>query len=134
MRYKSGNLVKIVPYDKMEFVWINNHYDCHLSGLCRYHNKLYKFRTFFRCVTECDGPPDCSLYHLSIVDKVLWLSKKKMFEWCIGYHWSYKDGIILEPRYKFRKPRWFWNRVFNIYYKVGRFNKKVCDNLGWLWY
>ena len=108
---KEMNHIDMISYDKMEFVFILSHYDINLSGLCKHNNKLCEFK-----LRDYDDPDDdlkCYIYKLSFKEKIKWLYKKTIFEWCIGYHWTYpyrKNG------YKLRRPRWFWQIVHNLYY------------------
>jgi hypothetical protein len=35
----------LLPYDELTFVWVREHYDVHLAGLCRFKGKLCRFAT-----------------------------------------------------------------------------------------
>ena len=37
--------IATLPYDEITFVWIQGHYDIHLSGLCKLGNTLFYFKT-----------------------------------------------------------------------------------------
>ena len=95
-------------YNNVQFLFIQDHYDIHLKGLCIYKNKLCLFITDYDTMVV-------SIYKLSLLEKFKYLTLKKLFELCIGYHWTYpyrKQGL----KYKLRKPRWFWKCIFNCYY------------------
>jgi hypothetical protein len=89
----------------MQWVWISDHWDRHLSGLCRHDSELCRFEI------ECDQDGDYSesttytIYALSPLEKLHWLWRKKKFEICVGRHWTYpdrKNGV----QFRKRKPRW----------------------------
>lgn len=101
-------LLAIEQYNKVQFLFIRDHYDIHLAGLCRYKNKVCLFITDY-------GTMLVSIYSLDIIEKIWYIAKKKLFELCIGYHWTYpyrKQGL----KYRLRKPEWFWRIIFNCYY------------------
>ena len=100
--------IKHCPYDEMEFVWIENHYDIHLYGLCREEGKLHRFKADY-------DTAECIIYRLSLAEKINWVIKKSLFEWCIGFHWSYpnrKNGV----RFHYRRPRWLFGLIYKFYY------------------
>ena len=37
--------IKILPYDKVQFKFISNHYDVHLGGSCIYENSICEFKS-----------------------------------------------------------------------------------------
>ena len=37
--------ITTINYDEVDFVWIQNHWDIHLSGLCNYKGNLCEFKT-----------------------------------------------------------------------------------------
>jgi len=84
--------VSDIPYEDMNFVWIKNHWDIHLEGLCKYKHEL----SYFRIDSNYDGdhskPFFYNIYELSFIEKLKWLFRKKAFEICVGYHWTYKKG------------------------------------------
>lgn len=95
-------------YNEVDFVWVSDHYDLHLTGICRDNGKLCRFETDY-------DTTEVSIFELSLLEKVMWLCQKKLFEWCVGYHWSYpekKRGAVFGGR----KPEWFWNALLKIYY------------------
>ena len=98
-----------VKYDDMDFVWIVDHWNIHLEGLCRYNGSLCRFKTNEE--TEI-----CTIYSLSILEKVKWLVRKKRFELCIGYHWTYphkSHGAL----FYYRKPKWLYKFLFKKFYR-----------------
>lgn len=107
-----------LPYSKMDFKFISNHYDIHLEGSCIYENKLCEFKTF---PGYWDKDNDdcyesfCEIYKLNLFEKIEWLWKQWLFEKCIGYHYSYKNNKKLGNFY-YRTPKWFYNMIFNLYY------------------
>lgn len=127
-----------IKYEDMDFVWISNHYDVHWEGLCRVDGKLCKFKTHDEtnyeamknscpycgndesddidtCTCEAYKTLMCEIIPLSVLGKIAALYKKKMFEICVGYHWSYpnrkqgvrfnvskKDSILFKLYYFFK--------------------------------
>ena len=37
--------IKILPYDKVQFKFISDHYDVHLNGSCIYENSICEFKS-----------------------------------------------------------------------------------------
>ena len=114
-----------IPYSETDFLWISNHWDLHLEGLCKYKNKIHKFKTL-----EGEWNEDlndwnesfCEIYKLNFIEKINLLWIKKKFEWFVGYHWTYphrKNGYS----FHYRKPKFIFVWLFNLYYK--RKNNKI---------
>jgi hypothetical protein len=78
--------IAVVPYDDMEFIWISDHWDIHIKGLCKYKNRLSEFKI----VDEDSETVDYFVYSLGFIDKIKWLTRKKLFELRHGYRWTYK--------------------------------------------
>ncbi len=104
-----------IPYDTVDFLFIENHYDIHWSGLCiDQEHGVCRFKTFDHPIcgnlfcdqhdgddelAECTCPeyPEvlmCDIYRLNIFEKMVELTKKKLFELCVGYHWTYENGRL----------------------------------------
>lgn len=101
-------LISALPYDQTDFIFVSNHYDIHLSGLCKYDGKLCYFETF----DDGESEPVCEIYSLSFFEKLKELCDKKMFEMCVGYNWTYpyrKTGEM-----PFRMTPW----LFKLYYRL----------------
>jgi hypothetical protein len=103
----------ILDYYDVDFVFITKHYDYHLRGLCRYNGELHSFTTDY---PEDGGSPKVFVQKLSLFGKLKALLNKKMFEICVGYHWTYKNGKKVTETFKYKKPEWFWRRMFRLYY------------------
>lgn len=94
--------------DRYDYVYVSDHYDIHLRGLCRYKTKLCYFTTDYD--TE-----DTIIYSLRWHEKIKGIFKKKIFEWCVGYHWTYpqrEEGA----EFYYRKPELLFVILFNLYY------------------
>jgi hypothetical protein len=112
-RIMKRELIKTLPYDKVDFRWISSHYDVHLKGSCMINGSLHEF--------ENDHPEDdkemmVRIYKLDLISKLKWYWMQWCFEKCVGYHWTYpqrKQG----QRFYYRKPKWLYVRIFNWYYK-----------------
>ncbi len=44
---RKNIISKIKPYGYVEFKFITDHYDVHLSGTCFFDNELYEFETIY---------------------------------------------------------------------------------------
>jgi hypothetical protein len=98
-----------------EIVFVSTYYDGPLEGLTKYKGQLCKFT----CVEDDDQYFYYDLYSLTAWEKIKELWKKKKFELCIGYHWSYKNGKRLSE-FHFRKPQWLYKWLFRMYFKNHR--------------
>lgn len=99
----------VVDYYKCNFVFVSSHYDIHLHGTCMHEGKLWEFTTHdntdYRrmqsACPSCSGNDDadctcesfsevvCVLTPLTFLQRLRWKFRQKMFEICVGYHWSY---------------------------------------------
>ena len=109
---KDSSFVKCVPYEyfKIDLVWVCNYYDIPLSGICHNNGKLCRFETDYDTL-------EVSIYSLTTSEKVKLKIRQKLFEWFVGYHWTYpyrKQG----HRFYYRWPKWFWKLVFRVYYSI----------------
>lgn len=87
----------LIPYKKVNFLWITNHYDVHLSGLCVINNKICLFNTIVDYDTgEYDSYDDlmCKITQLTFLEKLKFLFEKWLFELCVGTHWTYPDRLL----------------------------------------
>ena len=57
------------------------------------------------------------IYKLNWINKLKWIWKQWLFEKCVGYHCSYKNGKI-EKSFYYRKPKWLYVWIFNKYYRI----------------
>lgn len=128
--------ITTILYDEVDFVWILNHWDIHLEGLCNHNGELCYFETQKgtgywdeECCEdierECDEyveviPNKCDIYSLTKEEKQSWLKRKRKFEVCVGYHWTYPYRKTGERPYGYKKPKWFWNLLTIFYYKFRR--------------
>ena len=112
-------LIATIPYDDVKFIWVNNHYDVHLSGLCKMGNTLFYFKTI-DYYGDDDLDLKCEIYMLSFLEEMKWRLRKFLFEQMVGYHWSY-DKKTSKPRFYYRKPQWLYVMLFNLYYKIKKF-------------
>lgn len=104
-----------LPYDEVDFVWVSNHYDVHLSGLCRMGNTLFWFET------KIEGDYEkitCDIFMLSFWEEMKLKFRKFSFERMVGTHWSYdkKNKTV----FHYRKPQWLSKLLFKLYYIIRR--------------
>lgn len=104
--------IATLSYDELTFVWVNNHYDVHLSGLCKLGFSLFYFKTINY---DSDEELMCEVYMLSTKEEIRWRLKKFFFEQMVGYHWSYP---IKHSHFYYRKPKWLYKILFKLYYKI----------------
>jgi len=106
-------LIATLSYDDIDFVWVENHYDVHISGLCKLGFSLFYFKTINH---DSDEELMCEVYMLSTVEEIKWKLKKFFFEQMVGYHWTYPKRK--NSHFYYRKPEWLYKRLFWLYYKV----------------
>ena len=109
-------MTTLIPYNRVQYVWISSHYDIHLHGLCRFGaaNELHEFKT--TNPDTFDEPLMVSVIKLTTKQKIHWLIRKKLFEICVGYHWTYPhraNGVAYEQK----APKWFWGPIMKWYYR-----------------
>ncbi len=108
--------IATLPYDEINFVWIQGHYDVHLLGLCKLGNTLFYFKTI-NVDDYYDGKElMCDVYMLSSLEEVKWRLRKFFFEQMVGYHWSYPKRN--NKGYYIRKPKWLYKFLFKLYYSL----------------
>jgi len=113
-------LIATLPYDELIFVWIQSHYDVHLSGLCKLGNTFFYFKTIN--VEESydeDKELMCEVYMLSTREEIRWRLKKFLFEQMVGYHWTYPKRK--NSHFHYRKPEWLYKFLFKFYYAIKNF-------------
>jgi hypothetical protein len=112
-------LLKILPYDEVDFRFISNHYDVHLNGTCMLDGKICEFENEY---PEYDDEKDdfkemfVKIYKLDFINKLKWRWQQWKFEKCIGYHWTYPYRKNGERPFRYRNPKWFYVWLFNRYY------------------
>lgn len=114
--------ITTILYNEVKFKFISNHYDVHLEGTCIFNNETCYFTNKY---PEYDEDTACweemfvKIYKLTFKEKIKFAFKQKMFELCIGYHWTYpyrKQGAS----FYYRKPKWLYVWLFDTYYKVSK--------------
>lgn len=106
-----------VHWREMHFVFVSGFYDIPLSGTCIHDGKLCRFHIE---VLEGDQYQETEYYIITPLTR--WEAFKarfnqKMFEMCVGKHWSY-DGNRRRSHYYVRSPEWLHNLLFRAYYYV----------------
>jgi hypothetical protein len=110
--------ITTLPYNEVKFKFITNHYDYHLDGSCIYENSICKFSCEYPQWNEDIDDYDealVNIYKLSFFEKLKYIWKQWLFEKCVGYHYSYKNGKRGKGFY-YRNPEWLYVWIFNIYY------------------
>jgi hypothetical protein len=110
--------IATLPYDEIDFVWISNHYDIHISGLCKMGNTLFWFKTLNPEDDEDDEEElKCDVYMLSFWEEMRLRARKFFFEQMVGYHWSYPQRKEW-ARFYYRRPVWLSKLLFKLYYTI----------------
>ena len=102
-------LIGVVDYKNMLFYYHTHFYDIPLVGLCFYLGSLCYFHI------KSDSDYMYEIFDLTFWEKLKYKYKKKLFEICIGYHCTYPHrtkGV----HFYYKRPKWFWKIVFNVYY------------------
>lgn len=128
--------VSRIPYNETQFYWVDNHWDIHLSGLCLYNNKIHRFITddaeWYDYLSKAKEEDDidetkytiwCDIFQLTPFEKIKHLYDKKLFEICVGTHWSYSKGQTQRSRFYVRKPKWLHQLLFDWFYGKGFFKR-----------
>ena len=121
-RSRKTKAIARIPYRHMDWVWVSDHYDIHLKGLCRYGGRLCRFETDFD--NRFKKRLRCRIYALQKREKVTWLAHKALFEACVGTHWSYPHRARRRS-FHLSRPRWFAKLLFATYY--------FARGYGWIW-
>lgn len=109
--------IATLPYNEIDFVWISNHYDVHISGLCKMGYTLFYFKTInYIDLYDRDEELMCDVYMLSFMEEIKWKLKKFFFERMVGYHWSYPKRK--NNHFHYRKPQWLYKLLFKLYYTI----------------
>lgn len=91
---------------KKSVIWVANHWDIHLTGLMMHDGRLARFETD-------EETRMVNVFHLSLLERLQWLVRKRLFEVCVGRHWTYPgraNGV------RFRRGGWFKRALFRLYY------------------
>lgn len=112
--------INTILYSQVKFIWVSNHHDLHLDGICDYKNKIHRFKTIWPDwieETEEWGEAYCKIYRLNSIEKLTWLYDKRKFELMVGYHWtnSYRKK---DPLFYYRKPKKLYEWLFKKYYNM----------------
>lgn len=122
-----------IAYRDIKFVWVSDHWDFHRGGTCLYEGRLCRFTCVEdypegwgtcehedgECPLCADYPIACMIHEITPADRMKWRIRKKMFEFCVGTHWTYPNRPN-GASFHSRRPRWFYAMLFAIYYKNWR--------------
>jgi hypothetical protein len=112
--------IAIIPYNEVNFKFVEDHYDFNLSGTCVYNHELCEFEAQdpeYNEELDEYGEIYVEIYELTMLEQLKWLWTQFKFEQCVGYHWSYPQR---EQGYKFhiRNPKWLYKWLLERYYKT----------------
>jgi hypothetical protein len=109
-------LVEKCEYFDLHLVWISDYYDIPLAGIARdSKGNLCEFEYEVDDSEEDWRDGRYRLFEMSVFAKIRWLVRKKVFEICVGEHWTYPqraNGVMFTRK----QPHWFWDRLRNFYY------------------
>lgn len=109
-----------IKYEDVHFKFIGNHWDVHLNGTCIYNGELCEFKNEYpEFNEELDEWEEMmvEIYQLNFLEKLKWYKRQRLFEQCVGYHWTYGSDKGNRGFY-YRKPKWLYKFIFNLYYKI----------------
>lgn len=110
-----------ISYDNVDFRFISDHYDVHLSGTCIYNDALHDFENDYPSYNEeKDEYEDMSvrIYSLDFYTRLKRYWKQWLFEQYVGYHWTYPYRKNRSRPFKYRNPKWFYTMLFKWFYKL----------------
>jgi hypothetical protein len=99
----------LITLNDLHLVFVSDYYDMPLSGICRHNGRLCEF----------EGDYDAGTYTIKPLawwQKARWLQRKKLFEFCVGRHWSYGTDGREVSHFHYRSPVWFYRFLFRAYY------------------
>lgn len=102
-----------ILYDEVKFNFVIDHWNYHLVGTCIFNGKFCMFESVEPDYDHNkEGWCDIyvNIYNLSWLERQKFKIKQWLFEKCVGYHWSYKNGKKIAE-----KPNITW--LTDFYYK-----------------
>lgn len=105
----DDKLIGVIGYDSADWLWVSNHHDVNLTGLLLFNGQLCRFDTDYESELV-------SIYRLNLKQKIGWIVRKKLFEWCVGRQWSYSGGHRC-AEFCWRSPKWLHKMLCRVYYK-----------------
>lgn len=100
----------MMKLDDLDIVYVNSFYDIPLAGLCRYNGKIERFEVDYDTLKA-------EIFLLTPWQRFKALLNKKLFEICVGSHWTYKNGKR-SCYFYWRKPVIIHKMLHNLYYKL----------------
>ena len=102
-----------VPRTEINIVFVSDFYDAPLSGLCMWNGKLANFK--IENLME-DAPARYSIFPLGFFGRLRARIQKRLFEICVGHHWSYPDRENGAEYGDNNYPAWVAYILFTTYY------------------
>lgn len=93
------------------FIFVEDFYDLPLTGTCRVNGEYMRFEL------KDEESMDYYCFRMSLSEKIKSKIGQRLFEICVGYHHTY-NGNKKMSHFRYRRPRWFYKILFNLYYKV----------------
>lgn len=117
--------------DKDQFQrWFTNFkYDDLENGLAVYNGKIVWYSAADdRIELDDEDEPIQQIYvsELTFFETIKHTFNKKLFEICVGKHWSYdlKTGYRIEKYFVMKGSSWFRQSLYEMYYIVTKFLRK----------
>lgn len=107
-------MTMIKHQSEVDIIFVSSFYDWPLMGVCRYDGKTYKFQR--EPMVEDDYSEYFNLQKLSFFERLHKWWKRTLFGICVGFHCHYKNNKRWQKYYSMRRPRWFWQILFKLYY------------------
>lgn len=112
-----------IPAEDLDLVWVSDYYDQPLTGLCRVDGRWCAFDWGYR-------QPTVAVTELRPWSRWRWWARKRLFERCVGYHWSYG------PQHRAFDPGTTSTLLFKLYYarqKWPRWRENTAWRIVALW-
>ena len=101
----------MIHYAELDIIFVSDYYDMPLGGLCRHNGKIEKFEVDY---DTCSA----TIVSLTPLQRIRALVNKKLFELCVGHHWSYDKKGNQKSYFHWRRPEFLHKMLFNFYYWI----------------
>lgn len=94
---------RVIPCEELKIVWVDVYYDHPLAGLCSVDGRWWAFEWGFQ-------EDEVTVTELRPWSRLRWWASKRLFEVCVGYHWTYG------PQRREFDPAKQSTLLYNLYY------------------
>jgi len=104
--------IATVKYVDMNFFWITDHYDIHLTGYCHYKGALCRFDVTDDFFAKPTNQVSYNIFSMTLFEKIKMLIDKTLFETCVGTSWSFP------VKKESKKPKWLKKLLHEFYFWI----------------